>query len=80
MCQDALHDNEPSVVGASVFLLWYEFLNRVLPTYLPTYLPTRLPTYLPILITCDNLCNEGRIEMSKMNYMQFRLTTNATFH
>ena len=38
MSQHALHGSQPShgVVEASLFLLQYEFLNEVSPTYLPS--------------------------------------------
>ena len=39
ICQQTLHGNQRSVVGAlwcfSLFLLYFEFLNKVLPTLLP---------------------------------------------
>ena len=34
------------LLGLAKFLLWYEFLNKVLPTYLPTYSTNSFRFYL----------------------------------
>ena len=51
MWQHALHRNQPSVVGASLFLLSYEFLNKVLPTNL------LYQKFSVLLIQCTLLLN-----------------------